>query len=162
MNMMRSPHSAFHTVTLLVSLESQLNRIDEFAVELHNIKQTIMRMYRDLLNREQGRRGGSDRPLEASQILIQRLKHTGSLGDNTYASVSTATWSSDGSLMLSGGEDGVLRIWDVNSSRRSPSHSFDSGGHVQSLHRSASCMTDAMFDVSMQATRLRYSAPSKF
>ena len=93
-------------------------------------------MYRELVDREHGpARRGLSIPLATNPSLVQRLKHTGTLGEGpgsgaSNAPVSAASWSADGSLLISGSEDAVLKIWSVSGSHRAPLQSFDTGERV--------------------------------
>ncbi len=79
-------------------------------------------MFRELLQRECGQRND----ISSHPSLIRRLQHSTSLQAHN-APVNSVAWSPDGSLLLSGSEDAVLKIWDLSRSTTKPHQSFDTG-----------------------------------
>eukprot|EP00955_Chlamydomonas_euryale_P045443 353152-Chlamydomonas_euryale.AAC.10 len=58
--------------------------------------------------------------------LARRLQQSGSLEGHS-CTLSMAAWSPDGSLLASGSDDAILKIWDLSRSCSQPVHSFDTG-----------------------------------
>lgn len=84
---------------------------------------TSLAMQHELLNRELGC-AGSAWALGSHPSLIRRLKPSNSLPMS--CPVEAVSYSTDGNLLLTGGDDAVLKIWDLSRSQR-PMLSIDTG-----------------------------------
>ena len=97
---------------------------------------------RELLDREAGLQSGSHDAIQAS--LVRRLKQSSTLSPQHMhnAPVNAVSWSPDGTLLLSGSEDAVVKLWDLSRSRQQPVKSFDTGEHLGTAIRLPGCSED--------------------
>lgn len=65
--------------------------------------------------------------LQANTGLVKRLSHTQTFKGHSSA-VNALDWSSDGEVLLSGGDDCRVKLWSVE--RGKAMQSFDSVSHV--------------------------------
>jgi WD40 repeat protein len=84
-----------------------------------------MTLDHDLRQRDLG--ASYPRCLQRNPHLLKRLTHTASLQLANSSVVNSVGWSSDGSLLVAGGDDSKLRIWSISSGTCSTSaRAFDS------------------------------------
>lgn len=78
-----------------------------------------------MLSQHSGRR---QHEAQANAGLVKRLSHTQSFKGHSSA-VNALDWSSNGEILLSGGDDCRVKLWSSKSS--GAMHSFDSVRHIE-------------------------------